>query len=190
MGNNFSIQKLSAGDAQKLVDFRRTIYDEDQPTNAYTTKKNPPSIQELKPFAEDAWETNVAVVAVESNKIIGEVWCHRETGMKPEEVRISAGVGKEYRGIGLAYLLFYAITTELKNRGVEKIDSIIFDTNAPSRRFLEKIGALKDESFKRSYHDERRNTNYLESRYTMDVSDLQKTLMSKLKEYKLSAVEV
>lgn len=178
----FHIEKVSPHLAEQLLKFRKRIYEEDEPTLVYTTKKEPPQLEEIIAKALITHERPAAFVALKDDEIIGEAYAVRNAEFnKDDEVYIGCAVAKEARGTGVIYTLLNALVGELEKENVKIVIAEVFEKNIASIRLMEKLGAKADTKLD-TFYDEKRDTHYSSFKYTFDIVDLRKKLNTKLTE--------
>ncbi len=179
---SFRIEKVSPHLAERLLKFRKRIYEEDEPTLVYTTKKEPPQLEEIIAKARVTHERPAAFVALKGDEVIGEAYAVRNAEFnKDDEVYMGCAVSKEARGTGVIYALLNALSKELEKENVKTVIAEVFEKNIASIRLMEKLGAKADTKLD-TFYDEKRDTHYRSFKYTFDIVDLIKKLNTKLTE--------
>ena len=177
--NGFRIEVVSPHFAEQILEFRRKIYDENEPTTIYTTKKEPPTLESIREKARVSANKPAHFLAIRENNVIGEAMAYRnENG-----IEIAYGVSKEARGTGVIYALLNKLAGELEKNGIKSVAAITFSTNIVSARLLERIGGKIDSSFSKTYLDEKRNINHKSAKYIIEVTSLKRNAKEKLKQY-------
>lgn len=116
-------------------------------------------INEYKKYNENS--TYEIIVAKEDNKIIGSITFYKINlftfSFQPALEIFNVGVLKEYRGKGIAKIIFEYIINYAKENEYKTIFLTCLDTAYPAHKLYESIGFKKMNSVKYSYNVEKNN---------------------------------